>query len=90
MKRKTTQQNLRHLTIEERHQVKQQFFRLYKKNGNVAANARALDISPRSSCTYRKRLSPLPRLWKRLFRCGIEKGCERVLCGIFATTVSGS
>lgn len=52
MKRKTKQQNLQHLTIAERHQVKQQFFRLYKKSGNVAASARALDICNRTATRW--------------------------------------
>ena len=36
MSEATEQQNLQGLSIRERHQVKEQFFRLYRKTGNVA------------------------------------------------------
>lgn len=79
MKRKTTQQNLQHLTIEERHQVKQQFFRLYKKSGNVAASARALDICLRTATRWVRAYKIKGERVQHEGRHGRRKGVGRTL-----------
>lgn len=52
MSKKIEQQNLRRLSIRERHQVKEQFFRLYRKTDNVTQSARALDICRRTATRW--------------------------------------
>ena len=52
MSKKIEQQNLRRLSIRERHQVKEQFFRLYRKTDNVTESARALDICRRTATRW--------------------------------------
>ena len=54
MSEATEQQNLQGLSIRERRQVKEQFFRLYRKTGNVAESARALDICRRTATRWVK------------------------------------
>ena len=79
MKRKTKQQNLQHLTIAERHQVKQQFFRLYKKSGNVAASARALDICNRTATRWVHAYKSKGKRVQHEGRHGRRKGDGRTL-----------
>lgn len=48
----TEKQNLKHLSIEARHQTKLQFFHLYEKYGNVAKCARDLGIAPSTATVW--------------------------------------
>lgn len=59
-------QDLKHLSIEARHQTKRQFFRLYEKYGNVAKCARDLGIA--SSTTT---------VWVRAYKAKWEESWKR-------------
>lgn len=52
METQAPNQDLKHISIKERHQVKLQFFRLYEKYGNVARCARELGIPLRTATTW--------------------------------------
>ena len=72
-------QNLKHLSIEARHQTKLQFFGLYEKYGNVAKCARDLGIASSTATVWVREYKANGKKVVKEKRHGRKKGDGRTL-----------
>lgn len=72
-------QDLKHLSIEARHQNKLQFFRLYEKYGNVAKCARDLGIASSTATVWVRKYKANGKKFVKENRPGRKKGDGRTL-----------
>lgn len=72
-------QDLKHLSIEARHQTKLQFFRLYEKYGNVAKCARDLGIASSTATVWVRKYKANGKKVVKENRHGRKKGDGRTL-----------
>ena len=72
-------QDLKHLSIEARHQTKLQFFRLYEKYGNVAKCARDLGIASSTATVWVREYKANGKKVVKEKRHGRKKGDGRTL-----------